>query len=99
MKTKQRKSSSFRLPGDILARCIQESTARDMSQADFIAEALLEKFDRISSRKDPGWGALAGLNSEDRKRVMRFIECLRSDSVGFRRAVDANFAWLVETIK
>lgn len=91
--------TSFRLAHDVAERIVTESNHRDMAQTEFVSEALREKFERIDNGADTGWGPLTGMDEVDRSRVERFIECLRMAprDRGFRRAVDANFAWLVET--
>lgn len=95
------KSTSLRLPVDVLATLAREATTRGMTQTDFLVEALREKFERIRTGQDNSWGALADLSDKDRARTLKFIECLRSAprSAGFRKAVDANFSWLIETQK
>lgn len=91
---------SFRLDPMMIDAIVREANARDMSQGVFVAEALREKFDRIEKKEDKGWGPLAGLDETDRARVVRFVACLRAapKDRGFRRAVDANFSWLLETV-
>jgi hypothetical protein len=73
---------------------------RDIPLSGFVEEALREKLEKIATGKDGGWGPLADLESTDRARVLKFIACLRAapKNRGFRKAVDANFAWLMETI-
>jgi hypothetical protein len=65
-----------------------------------VEEALREKFERIDTGRDEAAGLLAGLPDADKTRARKFVECLRASpkNKGFRRAVDANFAWLMETI-
>lgn len=50
---------------------------------------------------DSALGPLAGLKKDDIRRVRNFIDCLREapENAGFRKAVDANFAWLIESCK
>jgi hypothetical protein len=90
---------TYRLPVDILDRVADEANKRDIPLTDFVEEALREKMDRLDSGKDEGWGALAGLPAKDRAIVLKLIDCLRAapKSKGFRKAVDANFAWLAES--
>jgi hypothetical protein len=95
-----KKAVTYRLPVDILDRIADQANARDIPLTDLIEEALREKFERIDTGKDGGWGPLAGLPDVDKARAIKFVECLRAapKARGFRRAVDANFAWLMESV-
>lgn len=95
------KATSLRLPVEVLDSVAKIADTRGMTQTDFIVEALREKFERIQTGKDTGWGPLARLSEKDRTRALKFIECLHvaPKSAGFRKAVDANFSWLMETTK
>lgn len=83
---------SYRLPEDVVERLEVERTKRDMSQSDYVEEAIREKFGRVDKEEelDPG----------DTKRVNRIIEMLRKSAGNeeFRNAIDANFRWLASTV-
>ncbi len=95
-----KKKTSLQFPTDILGRVAAEAKSRGMKQSEWMVEALQEKFDRIDTGKDEAWGPLAQLSEADRGRVKKLIRCLLDAprDRGFRRAVDANFAWLMETV-
>lgn len=96
----EKRAVTYRLPVEVLDRVAEQANERDIPLTDLIEEALREKFERIDTGKDEGWGPLAGLTEKDRALTLKLVQCLRvaPKNRGFRRAVDANFAWLMESV-
>jgi hypothetical protein len=91
---------TYRLPPAVAERVGPEACRRGMSQGGLVEEALREKYERTDTGRDSTTGLMAGLSNADMARVRKFVACLRADTTnrGFRRAVDANFAWLLESV-
>jgi len=87
---------SLRLPPAVLEKLEQESAAAKVSKTDWITEAILEKLARITGGSDK----LVGLSKNDCELVWLLVACLSKAprANGFRKAVRANFEWLIETI-
>jgi hypothetical protein len=91
----------------VIERVRSESERRDeIPYGDLVEEALREKFQRIDTGRDEGWGPLAGLDEKDRGRMLRFRDCLLSASRlppakarKFRKAIDANYDWLADSVE
>lgn len=100
MEPSAKKAVTYRLPVDILDRVADVANDRGAPLTDIIEEALREKFERMDTGRDEATGLLAGLPDQDKARARKFVECLRiaPRNKGFRRAIDANFAWLMESI-
>ena len=97
MSEQTKQTLSLRLPPSVLEKLEQESKTANVSKTDWITQAILEKFARIESNQD----RLVGLSKHDCQLVWMLVACLKKSpsGTGFRKAVRANFEWLLETIE
>lgn len=82
------------IPRDLHGRMKMDMETRGMHMSPWVLEAVREKLGKIETGQDVGWGPLAGLEKDDRERIVRYVEILRgapTDSP-LREAVDQNFA-------
>lgn len=92
------------IPRELHPRMKKEMEVRGMSMSPWVIEAVREKLARTDSGRDIGWGPLEDLMEEDRDRIVRYIEVLRTADTNspLREAVDKNFAlyaWASERTK
>lgn len=97
----ERRRVNIKLPLELDRKVENDMGTRGIDKISWIREAVAEKLDRIDRKRDRGWGPLTELPEEDRKMVLRLKDCLLHDPSNhkFRSAVDANLAWLMETVK
>ena len=92
-----KRTISLRIDASVLAELESVSAAVHMSKTDWITEAVREKLARIAGNSD----RLMRLPKRDCALVWLLVACLNKapEATGFRRAVKANFDWLLESIQ
>jgi len=84
-----RKLAVWLTPAEDAAVLQESKVKRRVSKQDWIAEAVREKLHKLGHEPE---GPLSKLSPEDRRRIERYIELLKTadDDAEFKEAIDAN---------